>query len=170
MRFSAATPKNPILIIACSMLCFSLIVLPRFTAGQEKKAQEKKEQEKKEQKKTQEQKAQEQTVKITEEILVVGKAPKEQPVSTVTRIDFTKLEQNKPLDLSEAIRYAPGVNVTFQVLIHDALHNTFVINGGTYQITAATGPATLEWALIIGIGAVGVILVIVVVLHLRKKT
>ncbi len=113
MEFSAATPKNPILIIACSMLCLSLIVLPRFTAGQEKKEQEKKEQEKKEQKKTQEQKAQEQTVKITEEILVVGKAPKEQPVSTVTRIDFTKLEQNKPLDLSEAIRYAPGVNVTF---------------------------------------------------------
>jgi outer membrane receptor protein involved in Fe transport len=55
----------------------------------------------------------EKPVRITEEILVVGKAPKEQPVATVTRIDFTKLDQNKPLDLSEAIRYAPGVSVTY---------------------------------------------------------
>ncbi len=53
-----------------------------------------------------------QAMKITEEIQVVGKAPREQPVSTVTRIDFTKIEQNRPLDLAEAIRYAPGVNVT----------------------------------------------------------
>lgn len=62
---------------------------------------------------SQKEKEKEKTVKITEEILVVGKAPKDQPVSTVTRIDFTKIEQNKPKDLSEAIRYAPGVTVTF---------------------------------------------------------
>jgi iron complex outermembrane receptor protein len=54
----------------------------------------------------------EKPVRITEEILVVGKAPREQPVSTVTRIDFTKIDENRPLDLAEAIRYAPGVSVT----------------------------------------------------------
>ncbi len=54
----------------------------------------------------------EKAVRITEEIQVVGKLPREQPVSTVTRIDFTKLDQNRPLDLAEAIRYAPGVVVT----------------------------------------------------------
>jgi len=55
---------------------------------------------------------QEQTAKITEEILVVGKAPRAQPVSTVTTIAETLIEQYKPRDLAEAIQYAPGVNVT----------------------------------------------------------
>ncbi|MDD8026323.1 MAG: TonB-dependent receptor plug domain-containing protein, partial [Acidobacteriota bacterium] len=54
----------------------------------------------------------EKQVRITEEIQVVGQRPKDQPVSTVTRIEQTKLEQNRPLDLAEAIRYAPGVSVT----------------------------------------------------------
>ena len=65
------------------------------------------------QQETKKEKEQEKAVRITEEILVVGQAPKEQPISTVTKIDYTRLEQNKPLDLSEAIRYAPGVNVTY---------------------------------------------------------
>lgn len=55
---------------------------------------------------------QDETAKITEEILVVGKAPKVQPVSTVTVIAETLIEQYKPRDLSEAIVFAPGVNVT----------------------------------------------------------
>ena len=63
------------------------------------------------QEKSQEQEK-EKSVKITEEILVVGRAPKAQPISTVTTLDFTRLERNRPLDLAEAIRYAPGVNVT----------------------------------------------------------
>ncbi len=49
---------------------------------------------------------------ITEEIQVVGQAPKEQPVATVTRIEQIRLDLNRPLDLAEAIRYAPGVSVT----------------------------------------------------------
>lgn len=53
------------------------------------------------------------TQKITEEIEVVAEAPKERPVSTVTRLDKTKIENIKPLDLSEVIRYAPGATVTF---------------------------------------------------------
>jgi len=54
----------------------------------------------------------EKPVLITEEIQVIGQAPKDQPIATVTRIDFTRLERNRPLDLSEAIRYTPGVSVT----------------------------------------------------------
>lgn len=50
---------------------------------------------------------------ITEEILVVGEVPKERPVSTVTVLDETFIERLKPLDLSEGIRYAPGVSVSF---------------------------------------------------------
>ncbi len=54
-----------------------------------------------------------QTVKVTEEIIVIGEAPKDRPVSTVTRLTATQIENVQPLDLSEAIRYAPGVMVTF---------------------------------------------------------
>ncbi len=50
---------------------------------------------------------------ITEEILVVGEVPRERHISTVTVLDETQIEQVKPLDLSESIRYAPGVTVTF---------------------------------------------------------
>jgi len=103
MRFSLVNPKLSIWGKLCLSLSLVLFLLPLISAGQEKQKKEK----------PKEQKAQEQQVKITEEIIVVGKAPKDQPVSTVTRIDFTKLNQNKPLDLSEAIKYAPGVNVTF---------------------------------------------------------
>jgi len=52
-------------------------------------------------------------IKITEEIQVVGKAPKEQPVSTVTRIVATAIDANRPLDLAEAVRYTPAVAVTY---------------------------------------------------------
>jgi iron complex outermembrane receptor protein len=50
---------------------------------------------------------------ITEEILVVGEVPRERPISSVTVLDETQIERVKPLDLSESIRYAPGVTVTF---------------------------------------------------------
>ena len=50
---------------------------------------------------------------ITEEILVVGDTPKDRPISTVTTLDKRQIESAKPLDISEAIRYAPGVTVTF---------------------------------------------------------
>jgi outer membrane cobalamin receptor len=50
--------------------------------------------------------------RITEEILVVGEAPKDLPISTVTRLDATTFEKNKPVDLSEGIKFVPGVYVT----------------------------------------------------------
>jgi iron complex outermembrane receptor protein len=50
--------------------------------------------------------------KITEEILVVGKAPKDAGLATVTEIAKTSLQALKPRDLSEAIKFATGVAVT----------------------------------------------------------
>ena len=51
--------------------------------------------------------------KITEEIIVVGRAPRDLPVATVTTILTTQIDERRPLDLAEAIKYAPGVMVTF---------------------------------------------------------
>lgn len=51
--------------------------------------------------------------KITEEIVVTAPGPKSRPVSTVHTLSETDIERIHPLDLSEAIRYAPGVTVTF---------------------------------------------------------
>jgi len=111
----------PFFSIPRLILCLCLIFLPAFVHGQDQ--QEKKEKEKIQDKKIPNQKmreqkiqpakTQDQQIKITEEILVIGKAPKDQPISTVTKIDFTSIDQSKPKDLSEAIRYAPGVAVTF---------------------------------------------------------
>ena len=54
-----------------------------------------------------------QKTKITEEIIVVGRAPRDLPVATVTTIMMTQIAERRPLDLAEAIKYAPGVMVTF---------------------------------------------------------
>ncbi|MFZ2055773.1 MAG: TonB-dependent receptor [Candidatus Aminicenantales bacterium] len=54
-----------------------------------------------------------QETKITEEIIVVGRAPRQLPVATVTTVTTTQIDERRPLDLAEAIRYAPGVMVTF---------------------------------------------------------
>lgn len=59
-----------------------------------------------------EKKKSEEPPRITEEILVVAEAPKDLPISTVTRLDSTMFERNRPVDLSEGIKYAPGVYVT----------------------------------------------------------
>ncbi len=67
------------------------------------------------QEKTKEEEAEKkaQLTKITEEIIVVGRAPRDLPVATVTTVMTTQLEKRRPLDLAEAIKYAPGVMVTF---------------------------------------------------------
>jgi iron complex outermembrane receptor protein len=87
-----------------AMVLASLVFGPAALSAQDRKAQNE------EQEKTR------QEVKppvITEEILVVSEVPKERPVSTVTVLGETQVERLKPIDLSEAIRYAPGVSVTF---------------------------------------------------------
>ncbi|NOR15628.1 MAG: TonB-dependent receptor plug domain-containing protein, partial [Candidatus Aminicenantes bacterium] len=94
-------PKPFLLIALIVVLVFPLFSQESQT--QQEKAQQKKEREEK----------QEKPIVITEEILVIGELPKDRPVSTVTTLDETQIERIKPLDLSEAIRYAPGVQVTF---------------------------------------------------------
>ena len=92
-------------IIKCFVFLFmasAIFVWPLSGYSQEAQA-EKKEEEEKEKK----------TPVITEEILVVGATPKDRPISTVTVLDETQIEQMKPLDLSESIRYAAGATVTF---------------------------------------------------------
>jgi len=51
--------------------------------------------------------------KITEEILVVGQAPKDAEPATVSVIDVTIIDKLKPHDLGEAIRIMPAVIVTY---------------------------------------------------------
>ena len=56
---------------------------------------------------------QEKPVKITEEIQVVGKAPKDVPLATVTTVDATDIAELKPRDLADVVKYIPGSMVTF---------------------------------------------------------
>jgi outer membrane receptor protein involved in Fe transport len=53
------------------------------------------------------------TVKITEEILVVGKAPKDVPLATVSTVVSADVEKLKPRDLSDVVKFIPGSMVTF---------------------------------------------------------
>ena len=56
---------------------------------------------------------QEKPVRITEEIQVVGKAPKDVPLATVSTVVATEIDRLKPRDLSDVIKYIPGTMVTF---------------------------------------------------------
>src|SRR5512137_1703383 len=65
---------------------------------------------------TQQEKAkteQEKQAKIVEEILVVGKAPKDIPLATVSTVVATEIEKLKPRDLSDVLKFVPGATVTF---------------------------------------------------------
>ena len=55
----------------------------------------------------------EKPVQITEEILVVGKKPKEIQLATVSILESTQIEGIKPRDLSDVIKHVPGSMVTF---------------------------------------------------------
>ncbi len=94
MKLSIHTHKPKFIVFLAFLI---LLWVPLFVRPQENKEKEKKE---------------EKVPKITEEILVVGKAPKEAPVSMVISLSSTQIDQLKPLDLSEAIKYAPGAMVT----------------------------------------------------------
>jgi outer membrane cobalamin receptor len=56
---------------------------------------------------------QEKAVRITEEILVVGKVPKEIALATVSTLTATEIERIKPRDISDVVKYVPGCLVTF---------------------------------------------------------
>jgi outer membrane cobalamin receptor len=62
---------------------------------------------------SQPQKQEEKQPRITEEILVVGEAPKEARVGTVSFVSPTVLDEIKPLDLSDVLRLVPASTVTF---------------------------------------------------------
>jgi outer membrane receptor protein involved in Fe transport len=64
-------------------------------------------------KEAQKQKEEEKQVRITEEILVTGKAPKDVPLATVSTVTATEIADIKPRDLSDIVRYIPGSMVTF---------------------------------------------------------
>lgn len=56
---------------------------------------------------------QEKPVRITEEIQVIGKSPKDVPLATVSILVATEVERLKPRDLSDVIKHIPGSMVTF---------------------------------------------------------
>ena len=58
-------------------------------------------------------KEEEKAVKITEEILVVGKTPKDIPLATVSTVTSIEVDRLKPRDLSDVVKYIPGSMVTF---------------------------------------------------------
>ncbi len=58
-------------------------------------------------------KEEEKAVRITEEILVIGKAPKDVPLATVSTVVSTDIEKLKPRDLSDVLKYIPGSMITF---------------------------------------------------------
>jgi outer membrane receptor protein involved in Fe transport len=91
----------PLKILSLILLVFGFCLNPHSSFSQEQAAE-----------KTKKEKEQGQAARITEEILVVGKAPRDIPLATVTTIEFRTIQLIKPRDLSEAIKYAPGVMVT----------------------------------------------------------
>jgi outer membrane cobalamin receptor len=62
--------------------------------------------------KTKDPKEQESRIQITEEILVVGKAPREAPLSTVTTVGAETVTLMRPRDLVDVVRHAVGAMVS----------------------------------------------------------
>lgn len=50
--------------------------------------------------------------KIIEEVVVTAKSPRQQPISTVSKVDKKKLVETNPKDLSEIMSYVPGSYVS----------------------------------------------------------
>lgn len=55
----------------------------------------------------------EKPVRITEEIQVIGKAPKDVPLATVSTVVATDIAKLKPRDLADVVKFIPGSTVTF---------------------------------------------------------
>jgi outer membrane receptor protein involved in Fe transport len=51
-------------------------------------------------------------IKIAEEITVIGQAPRETPLASVTRLNSEDMERLKPRDLGQALALAPGLSLT----------------------------------------------------------
>ena len=95
-------PLSRFLVLTVSaLLVLGLVLVPLAAAGQDQAAGKQKKE-----------KEQEKPARITEEIQVIGKAPRMVPLATVTTVEATTIEQRKPLDLAEVLRYVPGATVT----------------------------------------------------------
>lgn len=82
-------------------LLLALVLGPSLVLAQESKEDQKAKTE------------QEKPVRITEEIQVIGKAPKDVPLATVSTVAETDILKLKPRDLSDVVKYIPGSMVTF---------------------------------------------------------
>ena len=59
-------------------------------------------------------------------------------------------------------------NITHQILITDVLGNSFIIDGGTYQIENVPLGPELWLSAIIGIGLVGLLSVVIIIARRRR--
>ena len=83
--------------LVSAIICFA-IFLPTFSIGQAQDEPDKNKDKKE--------------VKITEEITVIGQAPRETPLASVSRLDSVEVARLKPRDLGQALSLAPGVSLT----------------------------------------------------------
>ncbi|HUT07509.1 MAG TPA: TonB-dependent receptor plug domain-containing protein, partial [Candidatus Latescibacteria bacterium] len=93
-----SVPK--LVIIGCMIFSLSLGLSPALAQNAKDQRKAKK-------------KDKEKTVKITEEILIIGKAPKDVPLATVSTVVATQINEIKPRDLSDVLKLMPGSMVTF---------------------------------------------------------
>ena len=93
-------PNPKLIIVGLIVFFLSLGLLPVLAQDAKDKQKAKK-------------KAEEKAVRITEEILVVGKAPKDVPLATVSTVVSTDIEKLKPRDLSDVLKFIPGSMITF---------------------------------------------------------
>jgi len=96
---SSPRPPFKFTVLALLLLALALGLSPLL-------AQETKEDQKAKEKK-------EKQAKITEEILVIGKSPKDVPLATVTSVTSTDIDKLKPRDLSDVLKFVPAAYVTF---------------------------------------------------------
>ena len=97
MRSPLCPPYKPLAALLFLTLALGLSPLPAQEAQEDQKAKQEKEK----------------PVKITEEIIVVGKSPKDIPLATVTTVVSLDIDKLKPRDLSDVLKFVPASYVTF---------------------------------------------------------
>ena len=96
---SSLRPRLKFTVVALLLLTLALGLSPLL--AQETREDQKAKEEKEKQ------------AKITEEILVVGKSPKDVPLATVTSVTSTDIDKLKPRDLADVLKFVPAAYVTF---------------------------------------------------------
>jgi outer membrane receptor protein involved in Fe transport len=102
--------SHPFKLVTLSILGWALVAAPPALPAQEQvKAKDKS----RTVEKAGTEKDQEKPVRITEEIQVIGKVPEDIPLATVTTVTYAEIQQLKPRDLSDILKFVPGALVTF---------------------------------------------------------